>query len=173
VQVLKKLVVAVSATLALGLVLAAGAGAADRAGGVLLLNTGQEETEPLGDFRFNPRGEHVWVRDLENNGWGVLVELWWGGRLQRWCYNIDGPGTTQECNLSIPDGAEITFFIAEIDDDNFPDLDRNARREALLAGEGKRPRVWAGPSSRNGCWASSFTYPCGARSQSADFFGEA
>jgi hypothetical protein len=33
--------------------------------------------------------------------------------------------------------------------------------------------VWAGPSNRNGCWASNFTFPCGARSQSADFFGEA
>jgi hypothetical protein len=163
----KRIAVAVMATLALGLLPATSAGAADDAEGSLREFPGHER---LGDFYFNPRGERMLVNDRQKNGWGILVELWWGGELRRWCWNTKGFGDFQECNFSIPEGRNISFFVAEFDG-RATRLGPRARREALRRGEGKRLHVWAGAGEPDGCRVSGWREPCGYGA--GDFRGEA
>jgi hypothetical protein len=165
-QVLRKIVVAMIATVALGLLPAAGASAADPAEGALyeLQDEGHQRfKQQLVDFEFNPLDERVSVHDRDRNGWGALVELWWGGKLRRWCWNTKGAGREQECNFEIPEGQSIRFFVAEIDKGWFfcdPWM-----------GCGKRERSWAGPFDQSGCESSGYRDPCAFGE--GDFLGQA
>jgi hypothetical protein len=152
---MKKLLIVVLAGLAVALVPVAGASAADPADGDLyeLRDEGDDRIKQgLADFKFDPLDERVRVADRARNRYGTLVELWWGGKLQRWCWNTKGAGRTQECNFEIPEGQAISFFVAEID-----------RRWFFCdpwMGCGKRRHSWAGPFDRNGCEASGYADPC-------------
>jgi hypothetical protein len=165
--VLKKLVAAAIATLALGALGALGAAeasAANDAGGSLMISTGGS----VGDFRFDPDGEKVELYDAQPDNWGMLLELWWGGKLRRWCYNTKGASTFQRCDFKIPEGRNITFYLAEISHAWF-----NCKRQ----GCGKRRHMWAGPSS-HGCAVAPKGWPCGYPGElspgiAPDFRGEA
>ena len=73
---LQKIVAAGIATLALGMLSAAEASADNRASGALMHSEGGE----VGHFEFDPVGEKVRVYDAQPDDWGMLVELWWGGK---------------------------------------------------------------------------------------------
>ncbi len=105
----------------------------------------------VGHFTFDPVGEKVRLYDAQPDNWGMLVELWWGGKLRRWCYNTKGAGSFAKCNFRIPDGTKITFYLAEISHAWF-----NCKRR----GCGKRTHMWAGPT-RNGCQVAPKGWPCG------------
>lgn len=135
---------------ALVVVGSAGAGVAhadDRASGALMHSAGGS----VGEFEFDPVGEKVRLYDAQPDGWGMLVELWWDGKLRRWCYNTKGAGTTQKCNFKIPEGKRITFYLAEISWAWF-----KCKRQ----GCGKRKHMWAGPN-RWGCQVAPKRWPCG------------
>jgi hypothetical protein len=144
---------------------AAEASAENSASGALM----HSEGGAVGDFEFDPVGEKVTLYDAQPDDWGMLVELWWGGRLQRWCYNTKGANSEQKCDFQIPDGQNITFYIAEISYAWF-----NCKRQ----GCGKRKHMWAGPT-RNGCqvapkgWPCGYGGPTGTAPESLDFRGEA
>ena len=161
---LKKLAAAGLAALAITLVSAAVARAEDDADGVLMTSTGGS----VGEFEFFPVGEKVRVYDAQPDRWGMLVELWWGGKLRRWCWNTKGASSDQWCDFSIPDGRDIGFYIAEISYAWF-----NCKRQ----GCGKRRHMWAGASG-NGCAFAPKGWPCGygggiSSGKDADFSGEA
>ena len=152
---LQKIVLASLATLALGLLPAAVAHAGDPADGELRTFVDEGENsfnQELLDFKFDPDGEKVRVHDSDTNGYGALVELWWGGELQRWCYNTKGGGRNQNCNFEIPDGQQIRFYVAEISWAWF-DCPR-------AQGCGKRRHHWAGPFDQSGCEANGYNEPC-------------
>ena len=90
----------------------------------------------LAEFTYKPYGERVQLTDHAANRWGVLLEVWYGGKLQRWCYAADG--RSQRCNFSIKDGRNLRFFIAEFDKSRWDDC-------APSKGCGKRPHYWGGP----------------------------
>jgi hypothetical protein len=164
--VLKKLVAAGIATLALGLLAAAEASADNAAQGSLMTSEGGS----VGSFEFDPVGEKVSVYDAQPDDWGMLAELWWGGKLQRWCYNTNGASSYEHCNFKIRDGRNITFYLAEISSAWFNCKPRE--------GCGKRKHMWAGPSS-NGCQGAPKGWPCGYAGATGtspltnDFRGEA
>jgi hypothetical protein len=159
--VLKTVIALAVALFALG---AADARADDDANAELMISTGGS----VGYFDFDPVGEKVKLYDAQPDHWGMLVELWWGGKLRRWCYNTKGAGASQHCNFKIPDGTRIQFSIAEISSAWF-----NCKRQ----GCGKRTHMWAGPS-RNGCSFAPKGWPCGygggiSTGKGADFHGVA
>jgi len=161
---LRKLVAAGIATVALGLLGTAAASAENRAGASLMISTGGA----VGQFEFDPVGEKVSLYDAQPDDWGMLLELWWDGKLQRWCYNTKGASTFQHCDFNIPDGRNITFYLAEISHAWF-----NCKRQ----GCGKRRHMWAGPSS-SGCAVAPKRWPCGyggglSPGVEPDFRGEA
>lgn len=158
---LKKIVVAVIATLAFGLVPVAAAGAADPAEGKLFYLDDEFKEEKL-RFSFDPQDEKVRLHDSDTNGYGALVELWWGGKLQRWCYNTKGGGRDQKCDFEIPDGQSIRFYVAEITSHWF---------DCKRKGCGKRRHFWAGPFDQNGCEANGYNDPCAFGE--GDFVGQA
>ena len=164
-QVLRKIAAGAIAILVLGMLTAAAASADDAAQGSLMISTGGS----VGQFEFDPVGEKVSLYDAQPDDWGMLVELWWGGKLQRWCYNTKGASTNQHCNFEIPDGTNITFYLAEISHAWF-----NCKRQ----GCGKRKHMWAGPD-RNGCqvapkgWPCGYGGPTGTAPETNDFRGEA
>jgi hypothetical protein len=184
--VFRKIVIAGIAAFALGLVPAGPALAADSAGATLMENSQipthdceriDPEAEPgdlgecLAEFAFFPEGERLLVTDRNRNGWGVLVELWWGGKLRRWCWNTKGYDTAQECNFKIKDGRNIRFFIVEFHKRVWDDC-RPSK------GCGKRQHFWAGPFDRSGCAVARENEPCGDAnlpdgSSGPDFLGEA
>ena len=124
----------------------------------------------LGEFGFFPKGDKVHLWDASPNNWGVLVELWWGGKLRRWCWNAKGGLTNQVCDFEIPEGRNIRFFIAEFKRDQW-------RRCAPIRGCGKRTHHWAGPDGNDGCRANRWRPPCGFTHRTVsgenDFRGEA
>ena len=147
---LHKIVAAGIAALALGMLTAAQASAQndDPASGVLM-DTG---AGAVGEFEFRPFGEKVSLRDSRPDGWGMLLELWWDGKLRRWCYNTKGGDAgPQKCDFEIPEGKKITFYLAEIS---------YAWFKCKRQGCGKRKHMWAGPSS-NGCQVAPKGWPCG------------
>jgi hypothetical protein len=161
---LKTLLAAGIATVALGLMGTADARAENLAGAGLMISTGGS----VGHFRFDPVGEKVELYDAQPDGWGMLVELWWGGRLRRWCYNTKGASSFQHCNFEIRDGRDITFHLAEIS---------YAWFDCKRQGCGKRKHMWASPD-RNGCQVAPKGWPCGYGGElspgiEADLRGEA
>jgi hypothetical protein len=160
-QVLRKFVVAVGATLAFGLLPAAAADAADRAAGKLFYLDEEFKEEKL-RFDFYPKDEKVSLHDSDTNGYGALVELWWGGRLQRWCYNTRGGGRDQDCDFEIPEGQQIRFYVAEI---------TRKWLDCKREGCGKRTHFWAGPFGQNGCESNGYNDPCAFGE--GDFVGQA
>jgi hypothetical protein len=163
-QLGRTIIAAAFASLALGLLAAADARAENRASGSLMISTGGE----VGHFEFDPLDEKVELYDAQPDKWGMLVELWWGGRLQRWCYNTKGASTYQTCDFNIPEGRDITFYAAEISWAWF-----GCKRQ----GCGKRKHMWTGPSS-NGCQVAPKGWPCGyggsiGTGDDPDFRGEA
>jgi hypothetical protein len=163
--VFKKFMAAGIAVLALSLAAATNASAGNSAMGALMTSEGGS----LGDFEFNPIGERVRLYDAQPDKWGMLVELWWDGKLRRWCYNTKGASTDQKCNFEIPEGKDITFYLSEISWAWF-----KCKRQ----GCGKRTHMWAGPS-RNGCqvapkgWPCGYPGPTGTAPETLDFRGEA
>lgn len=130
---MKRIVLTLAATLALGLGSAAPSLAADAsASGSLVRPNGVK----LADFTFKPYGERVELNDRAANRWGVLLEIWAGSKLHRWCYASDG--LSQSCNFSIKDGRNLRFFITEFDKSRWDNC-------APSQGCGKRPHYWGGP----------------------------
>ena len=162
---LKKIGVAAIAALALSLAVTASASAENDASGSLMISTGGE----VGHFTFNPVGEKVSLYDAQPDRWGMLLELWYDGKLRRWCYNTKGASSYQKCNFNIPEGKDITFYLSEISWAWF-----NCKRK----GCGKRKHMWAG-QNRNGCqvapkgWPCGYGGPTGTAPETFDFFGEA
>jgi hypothetical protein len=164
----KRLLVAGIAALALGLVPAGPALAEDYAEGDLWRDGAGTH---LASFDFYPDGERVFVDDEYRDDWGVLVELWWGGKLQRWCWNTNGYSdevvTTEKCNFDIKDGTDITFYIALADKYEWKQCDPED-------GCGKRKNFWAGQDN----WGCNVTrdnevLPCAEPDEASDFWGEA
>ena len=165
------LVVGVAA-LALGLLLASPALAANDARGYLFRDG---SGTMLADFEFVAKGEHVYVNDDYKDDWGVLVELWWDGKLRRWCWNTKSAASEfpAHCNFAIKDGKDITFYIALADRFEWKQCEPEE-------GCGKRKNFWAGADLASGCDVIQdpaqpcargvrFTYP----QSDSDFFGEA
>jgi hypothetical protein len=166
---IKQLIVAGLTAAALAFMPVSSAQAGNRAEGGFEAKTGGAP-KYLGEFSFYPRGNRVDVYDAYGDNWEVLVELWWGGKLRRWCYNRQGGLTTQTCHFKIRSGQNIRFFIAEIEYDVWKHCKRR--------GCGKRRHFWAGPFGRDGCRANRFRAPCAYLARStvgtlSDFLGEA
>jgi hypothetical protein len=109
----------------------------------------------LGAFKFKPRGEKVVVDDQVKNGWSILVELWWGGKLRRVCWDSTLGGVyrgnrAHTCNFKIPDGRRITFFIAEARKRTWKRCWRRGKTAwyAPSGPCGKNPGIWWGPNRR-------------------------
>jgi hypothetical protein len=143
----KKILAAGITALALSLAATAGAHAENDASGALMTSEGGA----VGEFTFNPAGEKVRLYDAQPDRWGMLLELWWDGKLRRWCYNTKGANSSQRCDFNIPEGKRITFYLAEISWAWF-----DCKRQ----GCGKRKHMWAGPT-RNGCQVAPKGWPCG------------
>jgi hypothetical protein len=88
----------------------------------------------VGEFEFDPVGEQVSVYDAQPDGWGMLVELWWASKLQRWCYSTKGASSFRHCDFKIPDGRNIGFYIAQIG------WATDRTRESRLPRRGVEPR---------------------------------
>jgi hypothetical protein len=157
-----KLLIGGVGALALTLALAGPAPAANVAAGDLVddnfsgCDTG--EGSCYAKFGFQPKDELVFVSDENKNGWGVLLELWWDGKLQRWCWG-------QQCDFEIPEGQNIEFFITEFHKRDWDKCDESR-------GCGKRTHYWAGPRGRDGCNAIGDPFGDCAYGQ-GDFKGEA
>jgi hypothetical protein len=156
-----KVLVGAVATLALTLALAGPAPAANNAAGDLVNDNFDGcggEGSCYAKFAFDAKGERVFISDEHKNGWGVLLELWWGGKLRRWCWG-------QQCDFKIPEGQNIEFFVAEFHK-------RDWDKCAPSRGCGKRTHYWAGPNGRDGCAAIGDPFGDCAYGQ-GDFKGEA
>jgi hypothetical protein len=166
--VLRKFTAAGIAAMALGLVQAGPALADDPGGYGAFGNLLRDEGPRLAHFDFDPYGEHVTVSDDFEDDWGVLVELWWGGKLRRWCWNTSGEGTDHDCNFDIKEGRNINFFIAEAHKDLW-------KKCAPADGCGKRRHFWAGENG-SGCGVT-YQYdpalPCARTNDLSDFRSEA
>jgi hypothetical protein len=138
-------------------------GTLQQAEGVLAGGNLVWEYRDLGDFRFNPRGEHVYVRDRFKDDWGILVELWWGGKLRRWCWNTKGANRgASHCDFNIKERQSITFFIAEA-------KKREWKKSDPSVGRGKRKDYWWGPNRKIPGSPPGMEYPLG----NGDFVGTA
>jgi hypothetical protein len=110
------------------------------------------EYHSLGAFRFNPRGEKVVVDDRAKDEWSILVELWWGGKLRRVCWDNTQRGVyrgtrAHTCDFKIRDGQKITFFIAEAKKRVWKRCWRRGKTAWYAPNGpcGKNPGVWWGP----------------------------
>jgi hypothetical protein len=145
----RKAVALALAVSALGLVAASSATAGSGANGIL---TEPKDSRPLGKFRFRPGKETVAVHDRWVDSWSVLVELWWGGKLRRVCWDStlrSHNGLRRHtCDFSIPEGKRITFFMAEARKRVWKKCwVRGKRAWRLRNGSracGKRPGYWVG-----------------------------
>lgn len=101
----------------------------------------------------------IQVFDEFTDGWSVMVELWWGGRLRAVCFDANtaenpAPGF---CRPRVPNGMPVTLFIAESSRPLWRKCwDWSKRKRAWqrtgspwcgqpIHGHGKRQDYWGGP----------------------------
>jgi hypothetical protein len=124
---------------------------------------------PLGIFEFAPCNwptlkrrcrAQVTVDDQHVDSWSVFVELWWGGRLRRVCWDTHGARSPEvgSCLFNIRKGTPITFFLAEGDKPIWRKCWHRVKRTKTLVptinpwcaqpihGNGKRAGYEAGPA---------------------------